>query len=55
MYERIMFTLHLAGFFGVFGTILTLGAQLQWSKDGDLADYNSAVKRHRELAMSTRR
>jgi len=25
-----MFTLHIAGFFGVLGTIAALGAQLHW-------------------------
>lgn len=30
MYERIMLTLHVVGFCGVLGTILVLGAQLQW-------------------------
>jgi hypothetical protein len=30
MYERVMFTLHLAGFFGVLGAIGALGLQLHW-------------------------
>ncbi|MGF6996896.1 hypothetical protein P3T25_005271 [Paraburkholderia sp. GAS32] len=30
MYERMMFALHLAGFFSVLGAILTLGVQLRW-------------------------
>ncbi|SIT41080.1 hypothetical protein BN2475_280003 [Paraburkholderia ribeironis] len=30
MYERIMFTLHFAGFRRVLGAIVALGAQLQW-------------------------
>jgi hypothetical protein len=30
MYERIMYTLHLAGLCGVLGAILELGTQLQW-------------------------
>jgi hypothetical protein len=30
MYERVMFTLHLAGFFGVLGAIAVLAVQLHW-------------------------